>query len=210
MQKTHWRGRDTLDTGIRLHNVVLVSVGLPVGATLVDRIGVGDGCIQLRLPLDQLQGEALRRVPANLEYQVSPVAPPTSRHTIMMEMACAYVTVQQPDAGVVSREGNHQVATSREHGNVPARGVGSSRGRSALVIGASSLSQNPEVVSVEMDRVSLPPDQHPCPGTTRSVVTYQTELRLNNEVDGLQRFINVLDVLEFIESPNATHNFLDG
>lgn len=78
----------------------------------------------LALALDELDAETLGHVPGD-------------------------VTVHNPDAGVVGRERNEEVAVSREHRNVAARWVVPGEGRGRRIERAIALRNDVEVVAAE-------------------------------------------------------------
>lgn len=57
--------RSNLDARVVLHDAVRGGVGVPVGASVGDRVNVLEG-VDLILPLNHLEGETLVRVPCNV------------------------------------------------------------------------------------------------------------------------------------------------
>jgi len=87
-------GAEDLRSRIILHNIIGGNIGVPGSAGAVHGIVV-DQRGNLAVPLDELEREALGRVPSD-------------------------VAMHQPGARVVSDEGNDQVAGAGQHGDVAA------------------------------------------------------------------------------------------
>lgn len=119
--------RDSLDTRVILDNVLFGHIGVPVGASLVDAADVLEGS-NLRLALDKLHGETLIGVPGD-------------------------VAVHEPSTGVVGDEGNGSPSVLGKHDNVTTRVVGGLEG--GVVVGTGTCAEDPEVVTVKVERVGL-------------------------------------------------------
>lgn len=119
--------RNSLDTRVILDNVLVGGIGVPVGASLVDAAVVLEGS-NLRLALDELHGETLIGVPGN-------------------------VAVHDPSTWVISDESNGSPSVLGKHDNVTTRAVGGLEG--AVVVGTGTCAEDPEVVTVKVERVGL-------------------------------------------------------